>query len=147
MRLLGLAAVLLIAGTGTLIDSNPVGENTNSFDPLLLNIRLSATRLQPPAHLIKETWILDGYHLGRIKPQAPNSAIIEDDQHRRLLVLSALENHMLQIHQLGDMPVNVRARLPGVIPCANDKGCSRLGMDPGGEIGCLALCLLENLRQ
>jgi hypothetical protein len=146
VRLLGIAAIVLLAGTGTLVNSEPLGDNTTVFDPLLLNIRLSTTRLQPPVNLIRETWVLDGYRLGRIRPQAPNSAIIEDDQHRRLLVLSAMEDHRVRIYRLADMPVKVADRLPGVIHCANEKRCSHTGMDPAGEMGCLALCLLERLR-
>jgi hypothetical protein len=147
VRLLGIAAVLLLAGTGALDRSEPPGHSPDIFDPLLLNIRLSATRLQPPAGLIQETWMLDGYRLGRVRPHAPSSAIIEDDQHRRLLILSALEDGTVKIYRLGEVPVNLTARVPAIIQCAREKRCGQARLDPAGEMGCVALCLLESLKQ
>src|SRR5213594_4195502 len=78
-----LAAVSLVPGMAQGGDQ--------AFDPLQLNIRLSPTALRPPSHLIKQQWTLDGYRLGRLGPQAPQAAVIEDDARRRLLILSATD--------------------------------------------------------
>src|SRR2546425_9747358 len=72
--------ILLVA---TLVTVNPLSSMAQGgdqpFDPLRLNIRLSPTALHPPSHLIKQQWMLDGYRLGRLGPQAPQAVIIEDD--------------------------------------------------------------------
>jgi len=121
------------------------GEQT--FDPLQLNIRLSPTALHPPSHLIKQQWTLDGYRLGRLGPQAPQAAIIEDDARRRLLILSATDEGRVLVYQVGDLPVDVAARLGPALVCVRTRQCQNQRMDPAGELGCLALCLLEHLHE
>src|SRR2546426_11093029 len=95
--------ILLVA---TLVTVNPLSSmaqgGDQTFDPLRLNIRLSPTALHPPSHLIKQQWMLDGYRLGRLGPQAPQAVIIEDDARRRLLILSATEEGRVLVYQLGD---------------------------------------------
>ena len=117
------------------------------FDPLQLNIRLSPTALHPPSHLIKQQWTLDGYRLGRLGPQAPQAAIIEDDARRRLLILSATDEGRVVVYQVGDLPVDVAARLGPALVCVRTRQCQNQRMDPAGELGCLALCLLEHLHE
>jgi len=140
--------LLLVA---TLITVSPFpgmaqkGEQT--FDPLQLNIRLNPTALHPPSHLIKQQWTLDGYRLGRLGPQAPQAAIIEDDARRRLLILSATDEGRVLVYQVGDLPVDVAARLGPALVCVRTRQCQNQRMDPAGELGCLALCLLEHLHE
>src|SRR5713226_7193202 len=118
-----------------------------TFDPLQLSIRLSPTVLHPPPHLIKQQWTLDGYRLGRLGPQAPQAAIIEDDARRRLLILSATDEGRVLVYQVGDLPVDVAARLRPALVCVRTRQCQNQRMDPAGELGCLALCLLEHLHE
>src|SRR3989442_1467096 len=95
--------ILLVA---TLVTVNPLSSMAQGgdqpFDPLRLNIRLSPTALHPPSHLIKQQWMLDGYRLGRLGPQAPQAVIIEDDARRRLLILSATDEGRVLVYQVGD---------------------------------------------
>jgi len=118
-----------------------------AFDPLQLNIRLSPTALRPPSHLIKQQWSLDGYRLGRLGPQAPQAAIIEDDARRRLLILSATDEGRVLVYQVGDLPVDIATRLRPALVCVRTRQCQNQRMDPAGELGCLALCLLEHLHE
>ncbi len=140
--------ILLVA---TLVTVSPLfgmaqgGDQT--FDPLQLNIRLSPTALHPPSHLIKQQWVLDGYRLGRLGPQAPQAVIIEDDARRRLLILSATGDGRVLVYQVGDLPVDVAARLHPALVCVRTRQCQNQRMDPAGELGCLALCLLEHLHE
>jgi hypothetical protein len=140
--------ILLVA---TLATVNPLSGMTQggdqSFDPLQLNIRLSPTALHPPSHLIKQQWVLAGYRLGRLGPQAPQAVIIEDDARRRLLILSATDEGRVLVYQVGDLPVDVAARLRPALVCVHTRQCQNHRMDPAGELGCLALCLLEHLRE
>lgn len=117
------------------------------FDPLLLNIRMSSTALHPPADLVKQRWTLDGYRLGRLGPQAPRAAIIEDDAHQRLLILSSTDEGTVLVYRMGDLPVNVAQRLPRVLACSRTRHCQNQRNDPAGELGCLAICLLEHLTE
>jgi len=117
------------------------------FDPLLLNIRMSSTALHPPADLVKQRWTLDGYRLGRLGPQAPRAAIIEDDAHQRLLILSSTDEGTVLVYRIGDLPVNVAQRLPQTLACSRTRHCQNKRNDPAGELGCLAICLLEHLTE
>ena len=122
-------------------------EGDQPFDPLQLNIRLSSTVLRPPSALIKHQWMLDGYRLGRLGPQSPQAVIIEDDARRRLLILSATDEGRVLVYQVGDLPVDVAARLGPALACIRTRQCQNRRMDPAGELGCLALCLLEHLHE
>jgi hypothetical protein len=123
------------------------GATQTSFDPLLLNIRMSPGALHPPADMIKQQWTLDGYRLGRLGSQAPRAAIIEDDARRRLLILSAADDGTILVYRLGDLPVDVAQQLPRTLTCSRARQCQNQRNDPAGELGCLALCLLEHLRE
>jgi len=140
--------ILLVA---TLVIVNPLSGMTQGgdqpFDPFQLNIRLSPTALHPPSHLIKQQWLLDGYRLGRLGPQAPQAVIIEDDARRRLLILSATDEGRVLVYQVGDLPVDVAARLRPALVCVHTRQCQNHRRDPAGELGCLALCLLEHLHE
>ncbi|MBI3809732.1 MAG: hypothetical protein HY284_04645 [Nitrospirae bacterium] len=123
------------------------GATQTGFDPLLLNIRMSPGALHPPADMIKQQWTLDGYRLGRLGPQAPRAAIIEDDARRRLLILSAAADGTVLVYRLGDLPMDVAQQLPRTLTCSRARQCQHNRSDPAGELGCLALCLLERLRE
>src|SRR3989441_7380662 len=116
--------ILLVA---TLVTVNPLSSMAQGgdqpFDPLRLTIRLSPTALPPPSHLIKQQWMLDGYRLGRLGPQAPQAAIIEDDARRRLLILSATDEGRVLVYQVGDLPVDVATRLRPALVCVHTRQC------------------------
>jgi hypothetical protein len=123
------------------------GATQTGFDPLLLNVRMSSGALHPPADMIKQQWKLDGYRLGRLGSQAPRAAIIEDDARRRLLILSADDDGTVSVYRVGDLPVDVAKQLSRTITCGRARQCRNNRHDPAGELGCLALCLLEHLRE
>lgn len=123
------------------------GATQTGFDPLLLNIRMSPGVLHPPADMIKQQWTLDGYRMGRLGPQAPRAAIIENDARQRLLILSAAADGTVLVYRLGDLPMDVAQQLPRTLACSRARQCQHNRSDPAGELGCLALCLLEHLRE
>jgi len=108
---------------------------------------MSPNSLRPPPEIVKQTWALDGYRLRRLGPQAPRAAIIDDDTRRRLLILSATDDGAVLIYRVGELPVDVASRLRPAMDCARARQCQNRRMDPAGELGCLALCLLENLKE
>ena len=123
------------------------GATQTGFNPLLLNIRMSPSALHPPADMIKQQWQLDGYRLGRLGSQAPRAAIIEDDARRRLLILSAAADGTVLVYRVGDLPVDIAKQLPRTLTCSRVRQCQNNRSDPAGELGCLALCLLEHLSE
>jgi hypothetical protein len=157
VRLLGAAAAFLTVLVLTLPDTLAFGERPlggqseehppTAFDPLLLNIRMSPTSLHPPADMIKDSWVLEGYRLGRLGPQAPRAAIIDDDQHHRVLIISATEDGMVRVYRLGPLPMDLGSRSATILRCAQTRNCQHARMDPAGEIGCLAICLLEGMQE
>lgn len=137
--------ILWVFAVLTLVPVQGIAEPV--FDPLLLNIRMSSTALHPPPELVKQWWTLDGYRLGRLGPQAPRAAIIEDDARQRLLILSATDEGTVLVYRMGDLPVDVAKRLPRALACSRTRQCQNQRNDPAGELGCLALCLLEHLTE
>jgi hypothetical protein len=108
---------------------------------------MSPRPLRPPADIIKETWVLDGYRLGRLGPDAPRAAIIDDDHHRRLLILSASDDGGVHLYRVADLPMAVGDKLPAVLRNAQTRECQHQRAHPAGELGCLALSLLEALHE
>ena len=155
MRPIPAAVILLIVGCLAAGDGARAapeqgpssGDASPEFDPLLWNIRMSPRSLRPPAGTIKETWVLDGYRLGRLGPDAPRAAIIDDDHHRRLLILSASDDGGVHLYRVADLPIEVGAKLPALLKNAQSRECRHQRMNPEGELGCLALSLLEALRE
>ena len=147
---LATSAVVVYSGNSSGAESEQGVSSSDAvprFDPLLLNIRMSPTPLSPPANLVKQTWVLDGYRLGRLAADAPRAAIIDDDSHRRLLILSALDDGGVRLYRVADLPIEVGAKLPAVLKNAQTRDCRHQRMDPAGELGCLALSLLEALQE
>ena len=63
------------------------------------------------------------------------------------LILSATDEGQVLVYQVGDLPVDVSTRLRPALVCVRTRQCQNQRMDPAGELGCLALCLLEHLRE
>ena len=146
---LGMGAPMVQAGSSGAEpeQGSPFSSALPAFDPLLLNIRMSPSSLRPPTDMVKQTWVLEGYRLGRLAPHAPRAAIIDDDHHRRLLILSATDDGAVRLYRVADLPIEVGAKLPAVLKNAQTRGCRDQRMDPAGEVGCLALSLLEALQE
>ena len=150
LRLIPFIVVLLMLGTpGTKVTSEGsfFSEGQPEFDPLLLNIRMIRAPVQPPPHIIKQAWVLDGYRLGKLPASAPRAAVIEDDQHQRLLILTAADDGNVHLYRVADLPLEVGIRLPRTMSNAQSRDCRHQRMDPAGELGCLAVSLLEALQK
>jgi hypothetical protein len=153
-------AVFFLGSLGTRVDSvqadnTPAGAHEApvlsgvpaTFDPFLLNIRMSRAALQPPPEIIKQTWVLEGYRLGKLPADAPRAAVIDDDQHQRLLILSATDDGGIRLYRVADLPLEVGTRLSRAMLNAQTRNCRHQRMDPAGEVGCLAVSLLEALQE
>lgn len=116
----------------------------DSLDLTSLNIRLSQRAIQPPKHLVKAVVELPHVQAARAKiAPSPKSAILEDDNHNRALILSLLDDGRLQAHVLDDL--DFAQHVPFVTACAENRGCAFDRRPITGGLGCVAICIQQAL--
>ena len=114
------------------------GENSG------LNIRLSQRAIHPPKPLVKEVVELPHIQAARARiAPSPKSAILEDDHHTRVLILSMLEDGRLQAQVLADL--DFAQHVPFVAACADNRGCAYDRRPITGGLGCVAICIQQAL--
>ena len=114
------------------------GENSG------LNIRLSQRAIHPPKPLVKEVVELPHIQAARARiAPSPKSAILEDDHHTRVLILSMLEDGRLQAQVLADL--DFAQHVPFVAACSDNRGCAYDRRPIIGGLGCVAICIQQAL--
>ena len=109
-----------------------------------LNIRLSQRAIHPPKHLVKAVVELPRVQAARAKiAPSPKSAVLEDDNHNRALILSVLDDDRLQVHVLNDL--DFAQHVPFVTACAKNQGCAFDRRPITGGLGCVAICIQRSL--
>lgn len=109
-----------------------------------LNVRLSHRTIQAPRRFVKAIMALPDVHAARSKiAPSPRAAILEDDHHNRVLILSASEDGTLQAQVLVD--VDVAATIPFITACAEHRRCAHDRRPMTGGLGCVALCIRQAL--
>lgn len=114
------------------------------LDLTSLNIRLSQRAIHPPKHLVKAAVELPHVQAARAKiAPSPKSAVLEDDNHNRALILSVLDDDRLQVHVLDDL--DFAQHVPFVTACAKNRGCAFDRRPITGGLGCVAICIQRSL--
>lgn len=114
------------------------------LDLTSLNVRLSQRSIQPPKHLVTAVVELPHVQAARAKiAPSPKSAILEDDNHNRALILSVLDDGRLQAHVLDDL--DFARHVPFVTACAENRGCAFDRRPITGGLGCVAICIQRAL--
>ena len=114
------------------------------LDLTSLNIRLSQRAIHPPKHLVKEVVELPQVQAARARiAPSPKSAVLEDDNHNRALILSVLDDDRLQAHVLDDL--DFAQHVPFVTACAENRGCAYDRRPITGGLGCVAICIQQAL--
>ncbi len=114
------------------------GENSG------LNVRLSQRAIHPPKPLVKEVVDLPRVQAARARiAPSPKSAILEDDHHTRVLILSVLDDGRLQAQVLADL--DFAQHVPFVAACAENRGCAYDRRPITGGLGCVAICIQQAL--
>lgn len=109
-----------------------------------LNVRLSHRTIQAPRRFVKAIMALPDVHAARSKiAPSPRAAILEDDHHNRVLILSASEDGTLQAQVLVD--VDVAATIPFITACAEHRRCAHDRRPMTGGLGCVAICIRQAL--
>ena len=109
-----------------------------------LNVRLSQRAIHPPKHLVKAVVELPHVQAARAKiAPSPKSAVLEDDNHNRALILSVLDDGRLHAYVLDDL--NFARHVPFVTACAENRGCAFDRRPVTGGLGCVAICIQQSL--
>ena len=115
-----------------------------------LNVRLSAQPIHPPDELVTRTITLQGFSGARPLFGAPTrAAILEDDSRRRVVILSSDGSEpgrdQIQAYLLYDF--ELERYVPDTAACASQRGCAHDRTPGTGGLGCIAMCLVDAMRQ
>lgn len=154
--LLVLAANLLMAVVLALfLPSPPPVARADSaeqtpLDLSSLNVRLSTKAIHPPDTEVKRTVLLPDVRGARpLYGEPARAAILEDDRHRRVLILSTEREDPsrggLRAYLLHEF--ELERYLPELVACARARGCALDRTPATGGLACIAICLVEALRQ
>ncbi len=110
-----------------------------------LNVRLSQQAIHPPNDVVHEVVTLPpAIRAARAKiAPSPKAAVLEDDHHHRVLVLSALDDGRLRAHVLE--PLDFTPTIPLITACADARGCAYDRRPVTGGLGCVAICIRQAL--
>ena len=114
------------------------------LDLTSLNFRLSQRVIHPPKHLVKAVVELPHVQAARAKiAPSPKSAVLEDDNHNRALILSVLDDGRLHAYVLDTL--DFAQHVPFVTACAENRGCAFDRRPITGGLGCVAICIQRSL--
>ena len=117
---------------------------SESSNPFTLNVRLSSRVIHPPKELIHQAIPLNGIQAARPRVGPPPlSAILEDDQRRRVVILSTDETGMITAYVLENL--DIEPHVPEVVECTRQRHCAEDRMAMMGGLGCVAICLKDVL--
>ena len=115
---------------------------SRSHNPYSLNVRLSSRGIHPPQELIKHIVALQGIQAARPRVgPPPRAAILEDDERRRVAILSIDNTGLITTYVLEDL--DVEPHLPEVAQCTKNRHCAEDRMATMGGLGCVAICMKE----
>ncbi|MCA9472492.1 MAG: hypothetical protein MRJ96_16720 [Nitrospirales bacterium] len=117
------------------------GESTN----VSLNIRLSRKAIHPPKSLLVSTLHIPDIPIAKpIVGPPPQSAILEDDDRHRLMVLTVGDNGDLIAYMLDT--IDLTPHLSALRAHIMNRSCATDRMEITGGLGCIALCVKEILE-
>ncbi|MEC4672867.1 MAG: hypothetical protein VST68_01635 [Nitrospirota bacterium] len=117
---------------------------TEQPDLSSLNIRLSQRPISPPQDLVKATVALTDIQAARMRVgPSPQAAILEDDHHQRVVILSTMEGGHIRAQVLTDLDLS--PRIPFITACAHDRECAYDRRPVTGGLGCIAICVQQSL--
>lgn len=120
------------------------GTDRDILDLTSLNVRLSQRAIHPPKALVQAVVELPHVEAARAKiAPSPKSAVLEDDNHNRALVLSVLDDGRLQAYVLDDL--DLAQHVPFITACAENRGCAFDRRSITGGLGCVAICIQQAL--
>jgi hypothetical protein len=109
-----------------------------------LNVRLSNQAIHAPKNLVKESMDLPQVRAARsmIAP-SPKAAVLEDDNHHRVVILSASEEGQVHAQVLEDLDFSTK--IPFITACAAQRNCAFNRQPVTGGLACVAICVQQAL--
>ena len=108
--------------------------------PYSLNVRLSSRVIHPPKKLIMNVVTLKGIRAARPRVgPPPQSAILEDDQRQRVVILSTDETGIITAYVMNDL--HLEPHMPEVVECTQQHHCAEDRMAVTGGLACVAICV------
>ena len=109
-----------------------------------LNVRMSHQAIHAPKNIVKENLDLPEVRAAQsmIAP-SPKSAILEDDNHNRVVILSVSEGGQVRAQILENLAFS--DKIPFVTACTNQRGCAFDRQPITGGLACVAICVQRAL--
>ena len=148
---IGILALGMLTGSVALAERlhSSIVKGAAKIDPdtpnlTALNIRLSNQPVQAQKDLVKHSVDLPQVRAARsmIAP-SPKAAILEDDNHNRVVILSASEGGQVHAQVLEDLDFS--AKIPFITTCADHRGCAFNRQPVTGGLACVAICVQQAL--
>ena len=124
-------------------------KNPTKIDPetpnlTSLNVRMSQKIIRAPKNLVRESLDFPKIRAARsmIAP-SPKSAILEDDNHNRVVILSVSEEGRVHAQLLKDLDFS--NKIPSVTACTSQRGCAFDRQPVTGGLACVAICVQQAL--
>lgn len=137
------APLCLLADEGQPLTLN-IHAQTGPPDFSSLNIRLSQRPISPPEDLVKATVTLADVQAARMMVgPSPQAAILEDDHHQRVMILSTQDDGHIRAQLLTEF--DLAPRIPFITACAQDRECAYDRRPVTGGLGCIAICVQQSL--
>jgi hypothetical protein len=147
----GILALGILTGSVALAErlQNTFVQGAAKVDPGIpnltsLNIRLSHQPIQAPKDLVMQSMDLPNVRAARsmIAP-SPKAAILEDDNHNRVVILSASEGGQVHAQVLEDLDFS--EKIPFITACADHRRCAFNRQPVTGGLACVAICVQQAL--
>ncbi|GJL66628.1 MAG: hypothetical protein NPIRA05_15990 [Nitrospirales bacterium] len=107
-----------------------------------LNVRLSSKAIHPPQELVVTTLNLPDIAIAKPMVGPPSkSAILENDQRHRLIVLTSEESGNITVYVLDK--IDLAPYLQSLRTLTTNRGCAHDRMTITGGLGCVAISLKE----
>ena len=109
-----------------------------------LNVRMSHQAIHAPKNIVKENLDLPEVRAAQsmIAP-SPKSAILEDDNHNRVVILSISEEGQVHAQILEELDFS--NKIPLVKACTSRRGCAFDRQPVTGGLACVAICVQHAL--
>jgi len=109
-----------------------------------LNVRMSHQAIHAPKDLVKQSLDLPEVRAARsmIAP-SPKAAILEDDNHHRVVVLSASDEGQVHAQVLEELDFS--SKIPFIRACTDQRGCAFDRQPVTGGLACVAICVQQAL--
>ena len=109
-----------------------------------LNIRMSHRTIQAPKYLVRENLDLPEIRAARsMIATSPKSAVLEDDNHNRVVILSVSEEGLVHAQVLEDLEFS--NKISFVTACTTQRSCAFDRQPITGGLACVAICVQQAL--